>query len=98
MRKEPLPVESRVKVKALRPRSAEGDHGPMSPVPGQEPTMPVISHKRTQRIVRLALSCIIALLMAAPSAAQLRLDPYLSGLALPGGFVQDPTNPAVQYV
>jgi hypothetical protein len=32
------------------------------------------------------------------SYAQLRLDPYISGLTLPVGFVQDPNNQAVQYV
>jgi glucose/arabinose dehydrogenase len=60
--------------------------------------MSAISRNRTQRIVWLGLICILTPVMAAPAAAQLRLEPYVSGLTLPVGFVQDPTNPAIQYV
>ena len=35
---------------------------------------------------------------AGTASAQLQLQTYVSGLTLPVGFVQDPANPAVQYV
>jgi glucose/arabinose dehydrogenase len=50
-----------------------------------------------QFVEALALSAIV-LLCAAPGSAQLHLDQYVSGLALPVGFVQDPTTPSLQYV
>src|SRR4029078_9127322 len=37
-------------------------------------------------------------LHAAPAAAQLRATVVVSGLTLPVGFVQDPSDPTVQYV
>jgi len=42
----------------------------------------------------------LAVLLLAPSIAraQLQLVPYVSGLSLPVGFVQDPSNPSIQYV
>src|SRR4051812_5158225 len=42
--------------------------------------------------------CAMLLLGAATARAQVRLDAYVSGLSLPIGFVQDPSNPSVQYV
>ncbi len=38
------------------------------------------------------------MLWAAPAAAQLRASVYVSGLSSPVAFVQDPSNPAVQYI
>jgi glucose/arabinose dehydrogenase len=38
------------------------------------------------------------LAVAAPASAQLRLDPYVSGLNAPIEFVQDPSTPSLQYV
>lgn len=40
----------------------------------------------------------ILLGVTAPAAAQLRAVTFLSGLSSPVGFVQDPSDPAVQYV
>jgi glucose/arabinose dehydrogenase len=60
--------------------------------------MPAISRDRMQRSIWLGLMWIIAPVIAAPAAAQLRLEPYVSGLTLPVGFVQDPATPAIQYV
>ena len=37
-------------------------------------------------------------LTTAPAAAQLKVMTYVSGLSRPVGFVQDPSDPAVQYV
>jgi glucose/arabinose dehydrogenase len=37
-------------------------------------------------------------LWTAPAAAQLRASVYVSGLSSPVAFVQDPSNPAIQYV
>src|SRR5262245_54010716 len=55
--------------------------------------------------MRLACSvkCLIAalalsLLVVTPSAAQFRGQVYVSGLSHPLAFVQDPSNPAVQFV
>lgn len=42
----------------------------------------------------VALSCVAA----TPAAAQLQLVPYASGFDTPVGMVQDPGDPAVQYV
>jgi len=36
--------------------------------------------------------------VAAPSSAQLRVQPFVSGLQFPLEFVQDPTTPSVQFV
>ncbi len=36
--------------------------------------------------------------VAAPASAQLRVQPFVSGLHFPLEFVQDPTTPSVQYV
>src|SRR5216117_3707979 len=47
------------------------------------------------------LVCLFAIVVAArPAAAQyqLKAQPYVTGLSAPVGFVQDPGNPAVQYV
>jgi glucose/arabinose dehydrogenase len=40
----------------------------------------------------------MALALAYPASAQLRLDPYVSGLNAPLEFVQDPSTPSLQYV
>jgi glucose/arabinose dehydrogenase len=46
-----------------------------------------------------AVLCLTALLTGTtPAFAQIRLDTYVSGLSAPVEFVQDPTNPSVQYV
>src|SRR5262245_29338736 len=55
-----------------------------------------IGLKRASFVV---LRAIVALLMFSyPARAQLQLQPYVSGLTLPVGFVQDPGNPSIQYV
>ena len=46
---------------------------------------------------RTALFAIL-LVVARPASAQLRIDPYISGLVAPLEFVQDPTTPSIQYV
>ncbi len=46
---------------------------------------------------RAALLLTISL-AASPAAAQLRADVYVSGLSNPVAFVQDPSDPAVQYI
>ena len=48
------------------------------------------------RIAQLA--CVAVLLFPAHAAAQLRAVTYVTGLSSPVAFVQDPGNPAVQYV
>src|SRR5436190_4493918 len=54
--------------------------------------------KRLATISRATL--LLSLLMAGAGSgeAQLRAVPYVSGLVAPVGFVQDPGNPATQYV
>ena len=48
---------------------------------------------------RCALAALAVLLVsAAPASAQLRGQVFVSGLTHPVAFVQDPTNPAVQFV
>jgi glucose/arabinose dehydrogenase len=42
--------------------------------------------------------CLLVALPATPAAAQLRATVVVSGLTLPVGFVQDPSDPTVQYV
>jgi glucose/arabinose dehydrogenase len=46
------------------------------------------------------LGAAMTLLLISPdtASAQLQLVPYVSGLNLPVGFVQDPGNPSIQYV
>jgi glucose/arabinose dehydrogenase len=54
---------------------------------------------RPAKLVSGSLSAAFLLLLsAAPSVAQLRAVPYVTGLASPVGMVQDPTNPARQFV
>ena len=48
--------------------------------------------------LRTLLVCLGALAFAAPASAQLQLTTYVSGLVQPVGFVQDPSNPSIQYV
>ena len=45
-----------------------------------------------------ALIALVLLLCPAIASAQLRAEVYVSGLTHPLGFIQDPGNPAVQYV
>jgi glucose/arabinose dehydrogenase len=45
----------------------------------------------------VAVAC-ASLLAAVPASAQLRASVYVSGLSNPVAFVQDPSNPAIQYV
>lgn len=48
---------------------------------------------------RAALGLVIlTLLVPNTASAQLQLVPYVSGLTLPVGFVQDPSSPSIQYV
>ncbi len=50
---------------------------------------------------RLLFVALLAAASAAPAAAQapaLRSLPYVSGLTMPVGMVQDPSDPAIQYV
>jgi len=42
--------------------------------------------------------CVVLLTVPMPAMAQLRVVPIVSGLSQPVGFVQDPSNPSVQYV
>ena len=51
----------------------------------------------------LLAACVSSLLVThgvsmGAAVADVRLYPYASGLTQPVGFVQDPTNPAVQFV
>lgn len=46
----------------------------------------------------VARAVILLALGAGPADAQLRVQTYVSGLASPVGFVQDPSNAALQYV
>ena len=50
------------------------------------------------RNLRFGTVCLLVGLHAAPAAAQLRATVVVSGLTLPVGFVQDPSDPTVQYV
>jgi glucose/arabinose dehydrogenase len=52
--------------------------------------------KRT--LVIFVASCGVLLVGAGTARAQLQLATYVSGLNLPVGFVQDPSNPSIQYV
>ena len=54
------------------------------------------STKRTRSVLFLAFA--VLLIGTVSATAQLRLDPYVSGLSAPVGFVQDPATPSVQYV
>ena len=47
---------------------------------------------------RFALAIALLLTIAAPTAAQMRAEILVSGLTQPVGFVQDPSDPTVQYV
>jgi glucose/arabinose dehydrogenase len=53
---------------------------------------------RLQAFRHLVGALALLLLAAAPAAAQLRVLTYVSGLSRPVAFVQDPSDPAVQYV
>jgi glucose/arabinose dehydrogenase len=48
--------------------------------------------------VVLYLSLAVLVLVPGTARAQLQLVPYVSGLQVPVGFVQDPSNPSIQYV
>jgi len=50
------------------------------------------------KTVAVALAACVFLLAGVPAAAQLRLQVVASGFTQPLAFVQDPSNPAVQYV
>jgi glucose/arabinose dehydrogenase len=50
------------------------------------------------RRLSIGAVCLAVLLHSASAAAQLRATLFVSGLTLPVGFVQDPSDPAVQYV
>ena len=50
------------------------------------------------RRLRFALAAALIALAGLPAHAQLRAETYVSGLASPVGFVQDPGDPSVQYV
>jgi glucose/arabinose dehydrogenase len=52
---------------------------------------------RPARVV-FCLSLAVSLLVPVLARAQLQLVPYVSGLQVPVGFVQDPSNPSIQYV
>ena len=53
---------------------------------------------RFSRLLGIAVTCWGALALAAPASAQLQLVTHVSGLVQPVGFVQDPSNPTIQYV
>ncbi|MGB2712774.1 MAG: PQQ-dependent sugar dehydrogenase [Vicinamibacterales bacterium] len=53
---------------------------------------------RLQAFRYLGGATVLLLLTAASAAAQLRVMTYVSGLSRPVGFVQDPSDAAVQYV
>jgi glucose/arabinose dehydrogenase len=57
-----------------------------------------IAAARRAKRARLSAALLAALLTAAPAYAQLRSTILVSGLSAPVGFVQDPSNAAVQYV
>jgi glucose/arabinose dehydrogenase len=44
------------------------------------------------------LSATLIFILSGTARAQLQAVPYVSGLQLPVGFVQDPSNPSIQYV
>jgi len=48
--------------------------------------------------LRCAASLFMLLVLSGTAHAQLQLVPYVTGLEMPVGFVQDPSNPAIQYV
>jgi hypothetical protein len=51
------------------------------------------------RVMRRLTGAVLLLLMAAgPAGAQLRTVPFVSGLTAPLAIVQDPVDPAVQFV
>jgi glucose/arabinose dehydrogenase len=52
----------------------------------------------TDACVALRIAATLLLMSPAAATAQLQLAPYVSGLTLPVGFVQDPGNASVQYV
>jgi glucose/arabinose dehydrogenase len=52
----------------------------------------------TNEARRIACGFVIVLLAAGGASAQVRSELYVSGLNLPVGFVQDPSDPTVQYV
>jgi glucose/arabinose dehydrogenase len=53
---------------------------------------------RFRQTLSLALALALLVLAPAGAAAQLRPEPFVSGLTHPVAFVQDPSNPAVQFV
>ena len=53
---------------------------------------------RLQAFQYLGGATALLFLTAAPAAAQMKVTTYVSGLSRPVGFVQDPSDPAVQYV
>lgn len=53
---------------------------------------------RLQAFRQLGAAVALLLFTAAAAAAQLRAVPHVSGLSNPVGYVQDPSDPAVQYV
>jgi glucose/sorbosone dehydrogenase len=55
-----------------------------------------VAAKHFRRIALISLATMLA--TAGTASAQLQLQPYVSGLTLPVGFVQDPGNPSIQYV
>src|SRR5262245_46268581 len=57
--------------------------------------IPGVGPRRTAPLFGFVLSLLI---VAAPAAAQLSVTTYVNGLNQPVGFVQDPSNPALQYV
>ena len=44
----------------------------------------------------LAVAAIV--LVASPAAAQLKIQPFVTGLSVPVAFIQDPTDSTIQYV
>jgi len=55
-----------------------------------------VAAKHLRRIVLVSLVGLHVL--SGTARAQLQLQTYVSGLTLPVGFVQDPSNPSIQYV
>ena len=49
-------------------------------------------------LAALLASCLLLAVLVVPAVAQLRAVTYVSGLSNPVGFVQDPSDPAVQYI
>jgi glucose/arabinose dehydrogenase len=58
----------------------------------------VLGLRRARAVRHIAIGLALVPALAAPARAQLRLQPFVSGLHFPLEFVQDPTTPSLKYV